>query len=108
MKWKIRRSMAIPVDLDHQLRLGNIEVSDKPINRVLTSDLEPELTASNRLPDLRLRRRQRVTEVARALEDGGRDSVQLRGLRHLWVSPSRSEGLPQPFSPHPLTLLPSG
>ena len=93
MKWKIRRSMAIAVDLDHQVRLSAI-VHDEPADRMLPPDLEAELTTSHRLSDLRLRRRQRVTEVARALEDGGRDSVQLRGLRHLWVSPSRS--IPSP------------
>jgi hypothetical protein len=56
--------MAVPIDLDHQSHSGTIEVSDKPINRVPTPDLEPELTAPNRLPDLVLRRRERMAETA--------------------------------------------
>jgi len=42
---------------------------------MLPADLEPKLTASHRMPDLVLRRRERVPEIARALEDGGRDAA---------------------------------
>jgi len=67
--------VTVTFDLDHQLRLRAIEVGDEAADRMLSTDLEAELTASNRLPDLVLGRGQRVTEVARALEDGRGDAV---------------------------------
>jgi len=66
----------IAVDLDRQPGLGAIEVGqtaadDKPPDRMLAPQLEAQLAVAHRMPQLRFRRRQRMTEVSSALEDGG-------------------------------------
>ena len=46
-----------------------------------------------------------MAKVARALEDGGKDAVSLRGFGHAWILPFAHEvpviyrEHPQPFSP---------
>jgi hypothetical protein len=67
------------------------EVSNEAPNRVLAPNLDAELAAAHVLPNLRLRRRQWMTKVARPLEDGRPDAVGFLGLRQgipLWHQPS--------------------
>jgi hypothetical protein len=63
--------MRIAVDFDGELGLSAVEVEDEATDRVLSADLETDLAIADRLPNLRFRRRQRMAEVAGALEDGG-------------------------------------
>jgi hypothetical protein len=88
----------VPVDLDHQHRLGTIEVGDEAPDRMLTPDLETDLPVAHFLPNLRLGRRQRMTKVARALQDPRGDEVTF-GFGH--ATPFPDSPSPQPFATHP-------
>jgi len=59
--------------------------------------LEPVLAPPHRLPDHVLRRSQGMPKVARALEDGGSDAVELRGPWHaiVWCPPREASRAPR-------------
>ena len=63
-------------------RVAQPEVHDEVPNRLLAADLESDLAIPDSAPDLRLRRGERMAEVARTLEDGRVDAVCLCGFRH--------------------------
>ena len=90
--------MSITIDLDSQPRLTAREVENEPPDRMLAPDLDAELAFAHRVPDLRLRGRERMAEVPRALEDGGLDGVAF-GFGH--GTPFLDSPSPQPFAAHP-------
>ena len=77
----IRLGVRVAIDLDRQLRLGTVEVQYEATDRLLAADLEADLLAPYCIPYLRLGRCQRMTQIARTLENGRKDEVALR-FRH--------------------------
>jgi len=74
----IRLSMTVAVEFDAELGVGAIEVGDEAAEEdVLPPDMQAELVSLQSAPQPLFGRSERTTQVTRALQDAGRDSVEL-------------------------------
>ena len=69
----------VAIDFDAELGVGSIEVGDEAAEEnMLAADVESEMVIPQLPPQTLFRRSERMTQVARALQDGWRDPAELR------------------------------